>query len=322
MRTLWIILVAVVYIPLLYLITQNWNNDRIRDIGASILIITGAAGLVSVFNILKAERNEHEFITSLVVLKEDPSQQLQVLKFITDVRNNNMYPSFPSDHQISYISQEYSSAYPNKFKKNDEFHEFDTYYDIIGYFVLDILFENFNQSWLINRTNFETESGSLTTNKYIDNEVKEITVEWKDLTKDLSTDIYKVEELNRFRNPMNSTIKLPDGSKISIDIDKWRQIFQIDNKYSTVTITLRKSGGGIGFGKTGYYIGMNQSESEKFTNLSFSITVEQELKKWFSGSKTADYHKHWMNSIVGVLREKLDYSNYSNKLKEWREFQK
>lgn len=313
MRLLWLFLLFLVYTPLIYLITLNWDDDKIRDIGFSILLVAGVVGLVSVWNTLKVEPSFEEFNVSIVAPIEDVSKQLSHLKWKDDMSSKRYFPPFPDNFDLSYSAQEFNKSFPDEFKKD----VWLTYRDLIGYNILDVFYKNFKLTWLTAPKKIETEFGGTTVAKNRFENVAHTNFTWKDLTKNLDPQVYKVAQLQDLHSQLG--IKVPPEVVLTASSNKDEFTILIESKFSRMKIVLFQDTMLKGFGQTGYYMGLTEQDHDKYYIYSFRITIDSEIKKTFSGSRESENHRIWFSTIKSLLRENFDFEIYLKRLKEWRE---
>jgi len=316
MRIIWLVLLLLFYVPLVYLITVNWHDDKIRDIGFSILMVAGVVGLVSVWNALKEEKSYDEFIVSVVVPIKDSSKQLVHMKWKDDMFNKRYFPPFPDNFNLAYVAQEYSQAFPEEFNKDI----WVTYKDVIGYNILDMFYQNFKMGWLFDQKKIESELGPTTATQKKFEQENSKTFKWEDVTKNLEPAVYKIELLRNSHSKHGITT--PVGVDFKVFSNASDFIIQLNSKFSKIKISLVQQGSTKGFGRSGYYIGLSKEDYDNYYTYNYSLSIESEIKKAYSGSKESENHRIWFNTINTLLKENFDFSVYLGKLKEWKELSK
>jgi hypothetical protein len=307
MRILWLVALVVVYFPLIVLISMNWNDEKVRDIGFSILLVGGTVGLISVWNSLSSENRTQEFSSSFVVLKNDPS--ISINRFVNSQKDVGTL--FPEDHFHSILAEEYHRSSPKEFNQDP----WQSYRDIVNYVIIEELRQTFAGHWLVDVKSTNNEIASFTRLRTISAKVETDTIEWTQIQKIFPSQIFHLER--HFLMPPPISLKVPKGTKIIFKEKDEKTIILLENRYTKIEIIVSFEMYGPGFGKTGLYLNLPDSAKKDFINLSYNIMINSESKKIYSGSLESKHQKTWIKSIENILRNRLDFSIYLDKVKEW-----
>ena len=316
MRIIWLFALVIVYVPLILLISVNWHDEKVRDIGFSVLLVGGVIGLISVWNSLKTEKNSIEFYSSIVVLKDNPS--ISIGSFINSESlqdSSKAGPLVPEDYSFSTASREYFKAFPAEFKAD----VWKAHRDVLTYLVVEELVKTFSGHWLVDVKSSEMEMGKISTAKQINGNLPTEKITWSELKRTVAIPIFQVESLGKVGEAFSMNV--PPGTRLFFNDKTDEVVITLQNRLSTVEIHASFTMYAEGFGRTGAYLAIPQSSKENFLNLTYKVEIKCEVNKLYSGSEYAANLRVWTHSIQNVLQEKLDFSLYIERLRE-RQFYK
>jgi hypothetical protein len=314
----WILITAaiILFIISLIIFIRNHENDRVTELFATSMLIGIGAALLSMSFVLKSEKTDLSFLSSVTVLHDAHNINLQELDFYNNLKKKKNFPSIPYSRNYLKVKQFYYQEYPDDFKvvKNDL--NYHLYHEILTYSIISDLFQTFSKSWTTNVEYINTPTGQSITSNYEEGNKSEI-VNWNFFSEKIPYPIFKKFDPNAFHFPHNAQLHVPKGTIINVIPEKGRFRLAMENQGMHLSIEVIYLSGGRSAGEIGTLMNIPTDDMDKCATYTYKVSFSSKIKKWLSGHPNAKLYRKWFSTIKLVLEQNYSYDKYLNETKEW-----